>query len=437
MITTIPVFYASTKRNSCRPMLTPKPEFVSRRNVKAVKSISLKYTASQELSSLFEDFRLMCNDAIRIAIQEKPRNRFSLIDQAYTRLKAYGLHTHYVQSACEVAFSAYRNKKRKGIPYIRKAFLKLDNQTYQLNHLLLRIPTSPRHFVFLNLEGSDYHLAFIEDSSLKRGSVTITEQSVSIAFSKEATTLEPLGYMGLDSNERNATVSATNGYERKYVELGEVAEIKERYKESMAKIAKITRGDMRIGKELLSKYGRREKKRTEQRIHKVSKEVVDYAEGNHFAIKMEKLRGIRKLYRKGNGQGTSFRGRMNAWVFGEVQRQIDYKAAWLGVPVFYVNPRGTSRNCPECGSRVISLRDRQLYCLKCDKTWDRDDLASKNIMARAVPRARPSRGSDEGERGDDGSNPLSRWEEVNLGAGKQLPRHRTKLSESGFSPFPQ
>ena len=28
---------------------------------------------------------------------------------------------------------------------------------------------------------------------------------------------------------------------------------------------------------------------------------------------MEKLKGIRKLYRRGNGQGPSFRGRMNSW----------------------------------------------------------------------------------------------------------------------------
>jgi len=117
------------------------------------------------------------------------------------------------------------------------------------------------------------------------------------------------------------------------------------------------------------------------------------------------------IYRKGNGQGTSFRGRMNSRVFGETQRQTDYKAAWLGVAVYYVNPRGTSRCCPDCGSRVSQMQDRKLFCPKCDKTWDRDDLASKNIMACVVPQVRSLRGSGDGERGDDGSNPQSRWGE--------------------------
>src|SRR5438445_12130354 len=69
------------------------------------------------------------------------------------RLKEYGLHTHYILSACEVAYSVYRNKGRKSDPYIERAFLKLDNQSYSLNHLLLRIPTTPRHFVYLTLQG--------------------------------------------------------------------------------------------------------------------------------------------------------------------------------------------------------------------------------------------------------------------------------------------
>jgi hypothetical protein len=108
--------------------------------------ISVAYRASTELSSLFESFCLMCNDAIRIAIGANPKSRFDLIKLACARLNEYGLHSHYVLSACEVSFSAYENKSRKATPYVRKAFFKLDNQSYKLNHLLLRIPTKSRHW---------------------------------------------------------------------------------------------------------------------------------------------------------------------------------------------------------------------------------------------------------------------------------------------------
>jgi putative transposase len=356
----------------------------------------------------------MCNDAIRIAIEEKPKDRFKLIELAYQKLKEYGLHSHYILSACEVAYSVYRNKNRKSVPYIKRAFFKLDNQSYQLNHLLLRIPTTPRHFIFLTLKGSNYHLSFIDGTGLKKGSVTVTEEAVSIAFSNEVPQAVPSGYVGIDVNEKNVTLSATNGYEHKFTTLEEVVEIKNRYREIRANIGRSTRRDKRIASKLLAKYGNREKNRTVQRVHLVTKEITDYARDNQLGIKMERLTGIRKLYRKGNGQAKSYRGRLNTWVFGEVQRQIDYKAAWFGVPAYHVNPKGTSSYCPNCGSRVVPVADRELYCPKCDRTWDRDDLASKNIMVCAVPQARPLRGSGEKEprKQEDAGNPLSRWGEV-------------------------
>jgi hypothetical protein len=116
------------------------------KDVRVVKAIRLGYEASDELSSLFEKFRLMCEDAIRIALKEKPRSKFKLIELAYPRLKEYGLHNHYILSACEVAFSAYKNPRRRSDPCIRKRFIMLDNQSYTLNHLILRIPTKPKRF---------------------------------------------------------------------------------------------------------------------------------------------------------------------------------------------------------------------------------------------------------------------------------------------------
>ncbi|MDV3276890.1 MAG: transposase [Nitrososphaerales archaeon] len=374
-------------------------------------SVKFCYRPSADLSSLFEDFRLMCNDAIGIALKENPKNRFGLIESAYPRLKEYGLHTHYILSACEVAYSVYRNKNRKSDPYIEQAFIKLDNQTYTLNHLLLRIPIRPREFVHLTLQGSDYHLSFIEEPTLKRGSVTITDRTISLAVSKEVVAIEPLGNVGIDVNERNVTASDTLGNTKVY-DTSQVAEVRETYRAIKAKIGHRTRQDRRVGQRLYSKYGKREKDRTIQALHRVSKAIVEHARNNRLGIRMEKLKGIRKLYRKGNGQGTSYRGRMNSWTFHEVQRQVEYKAAWLGVPVSYVNPRGTSRNCAKCHSRMESLEDRRMLC-PCGRVWDRDVNASRNIMmACAVPQARSPKGSSEGERDDDGSNPQSRLVEV-------------------------
>jgi transposase len=150
-------------------------------------------------------------------------------------------------------------------------------------------------------------VSLVDDSSLKRGSVTITPENVVVALSKEAEPFKPVGFIGMDTNRRNATVSTTDGWYKQFEELGEVADIKETYREIRAKISQMTRGDRRIGKELLAKYGQRERDRTVSRLHKVSKQIVDYAREHRLGIKMERLKDIRKLYRRGNGQTSSFR----------------------------------------------------------------------------------------------------------------------------------
>ena len=183
--------------------------------MESVRATRFAYEASQELSSLFEEFRLMCNDAIRIAVTERPRNRFRLIELAYPRLKQYGLHTHYILSACEVAYSAYKDKKRKSIPRIRRPFVKLDSQTYVLNHLIVRIPTRPRHFIYLTLHSSNYHLSFVDDPTLKRGSIILTDSMLTIAFTKKTAEIEPRGRIGIDVNERNVTGADSSGMVQK------------------------------------------------------------------------------------------------------------------------------------------------------------------------------------------------------------------------------
>jgi putative transposase len=379
--------------------------------MKSIRALRFNYDAGEKVHSLLESFRRMCNDAIHIALSQKPKSRFQLINQSYVRLKEYGLHTHYILSACEVAYSVYRNKSRKSCPYVKKPFLKLDNQAYKLDYLLLRIPTAPRNFIHLSLNGSAYHRTFLAEKSLKFGSIMINEKSIVITFSKDVAQFAPWGRIGIDVNERNATWSDTVGNSEPE-DLSRISEIKERYKWIRGKIAQRTQKDMRVQRRLLSRYGERERNRCVQAVHRVSKSIVKHAKENHLGIVMEKLTGIRKLYRKGNGQGTSFRGRMNSWMFREMQRQIEYKATWEGIPVVYVSSRGTSRYCPDCGSLVVPLQERRLYCVRCDRVWDRDELASKNIMMAAslVRAARPPACGCEGEprRREKAGNPRSR-----------------------------
>ena len=128
---------------------------------------------------------------------------------------------------------------------------------------------------------------------------------------------------------------------------------------------------------------------------------------------MENLTGIRKLYRKGNGQGKDYRARLNGWSYFELQRQIDYKAAWEGITVIYVPPHKTSSTCAICGSEISECTERKVYCHKCNRIVDRDENAALNIVKAGVRFAPKGLASEAMVKEQLTPNPLSRCKQVN------------------------
>jgi len=121
-------------------------------------------------------------------------------------------------------------------------------------------------------------------------------------------------------------------------------------------------------------------------------------------IVLENIEGIRRLYRKGNGQGPKYRGRMNGWSFGEAQRQLEYKARWVGLPVIRLSrkeTRSTSVTCPQCGERLQEDKriGRKLWCGKCRVMMDRDVVAAINLSRRGRLRFDRSRTPRESQGG--------------------------------------
>jgi transposase len=65
---------------------------------------------------------------------------------------------------------------------------------------------------------------------------------------------------------------------------------------------------------------------------------------------------------------------------------IEYKATIAGIPVFLVDPRGTSHICPECKHNERANRPNRdtFRCVQCGFSGNADHIAAINIAARAV-----------------------------------------------------
>jgi putative transposase len=203
----------------------------------------------------------------------------------------------------------------------------------------------------------------------------------------------PIGALGIDRNLRNLTVG--NHEKVACCDMSKVVEIGEA---THSIVRSFKRNDVRIRRDISSKYGRRKAERVKRIFHLISKAVVKEAKENNQAIVFENIRDIRRMYQKGNYQGHEFRRQMNNnWPFAEIKRQIEYKAQWEGVPVIHLTKgetRGTSSLCPRCGERLQSDRAhrRQLWCTKCGRWLDRDLVAVMNISRRGWLRFDQSKG---------------------------------------------
>ncbi|MGI0088429.1 MAG: RNA-guided endonuclease InsQ/TnpB family protein [Nitrosotalea sp.] len=307
-------------------------------------------------------------------------SKFKLHYQLYHKLRIDSrFHSKYIYGALECAASklklykkSLKKKPDAKKPYISKNHLIIENQAYKIEEDTIRIPAEPGRYLFIRL--TRYILEKIKDAKL--GSLVITDDKLIISYSRDVTAQKVASFVGIDRNLDNVTTydSARNCFVH---DLSEAQKVIAAY--STVK-SKFRRNDSRIRKKIFQKYGKLQKNRVHDILHCTSKSIVS----QNCGIVMENLKGIRKLYRKGNGQGRKYRRKMNEWSFYELQRQIEYKARWLGLPVEFVKAGGTSSKCAVCGSKLVPEERRKMFCSICKSIVDRDVNAAHNILLRGT-----------------------------------------------------
>jgi hypothetical protein len=156
--------------------------------VKVVKGVKFAYQATPQTRELLSNFRDMVNDAIRICLTENIRGRLNVRDRIYKEFqKKYEVVSIFPYSVAEVTWSILKKHKRwHRKPYAKRLMFKMDAGNTSLNYSILSLPFKRGERVLIPLHYGEYQRSFLMDRTLKRGSVTMTESSIFIAFSKEA-----------------------------------------------------------------------------------------------------------------------------------------------------------------------------------------------------------------------------------------------------------
>jgi putative transposase len=291
----------------------------------------------------------------------------------------------YVSRATIVAKSKlkYFRKARKKNPNIKppnckKPYLIVDMRSYKIIGTTLLIGVRPgRPYVGIPL--NHYTMQQLSDPNIKAGTITITSNSISISIIKNTESIKPVEFIGIDTNLNNITAVHSDGTVDVFSEVSKITKIKERYRKVKSHFK---RNDVRIREKIFQKYGIKQKLKTNQILHTISKKLVMQKK----QLILEDLKGIRKMYKKGNGQGKKYRSRLNGWPFYKLRTQAEYKSEWYnGISVIKPKPNKTSSKCSICGGIVIPEEGRQIRCPVCGHTEDRDINAARNILYKGVP----------------------------------------------------
>jgi putative transposase len=354
--------------------------------IKVTKSLIVEYEKNEEIERLLEDFKNMVNFCIKRGLKYGCSLK-KLHENCYKELKKrYNYSCILFCEAYRIAQSVIRSwkaNKGKEKPVARKKLIRLHKNIFkiELENSQLIVNYKPRQKIFLKLRLSDYHKEQIKNAS-KIGEVLVNEKHAFIPLIYEVDLIKPEKFVAIDVNENNIAFVSSDGKFGK-IETG-IRELKVGYSEKRRKIQKIR--NKRRREKLLKKYREREQNRTKDVLHKISKFIAENFKG--YGIIMENLKWLRRTVnrkvkklnkhnykiQKISVNNDFMKFRLNSFPFRKIQFYIQYKCLLNSSPVYFVDPKNTSKICFRCGGLINSSKN----CPNCG--LDRDINACLNIL---------------------------------------------------------
>jgi len=339
--------------------------------MKVITQIKVQSENPQELLLLMVRFNSVCNYLSEIAFKEKLFHWLPLQRRAYHEIRQiFGITAAEATIAIRKAAYVYRDRARRNqkagfrlggsIPLFKHVYRDgiVDFYNFTASIIVRDKVVLPKH----PKEGT---------LSYRNGKFMIHQ----IVELEAATPYQPKGYLGCDFGVKNILVDS----EGKIYSSGCLNGLRKRHSKLRARLqSKGTRSARR----LLNKRQNKESRFARDINHQISRGVVEKASTATLGIALEDLRGIRGHVKVRKAD----RRQHNSWGFNQLRQFISYKAELKGVPLVLVEPKNTSRTCPECG--YIDKKNRKsqsdFLCIRCGFGQHADIVAARNIASRAA-----------------------------------------------------
>jgi len=129
----------------------------------------------------------------------------------------------------------------------------------------------------------------------------------------------------------------------------------------------------------VKKMGDKEKRTVEDKLHKISRKIVEEAKETDSLIVLGELKGVRE-----EDKGKKMNRIVSQWAYHKLTKMIEYKAKWEEILVVRVSEKNTSKKCHRCGSLDTSRPSQGRFkCHNCGLDHYNADLnGAKNILKR-------------------------------------------------------
>ncbi|MCJ7632273.1 transposase [Candidatus Bathyarchaeota archaeon] len=330
-------------------------------------------TQFAELKETMQQFNEACNTVADTAFQRRVFNNWQLQHLIYRQIREqFHLSSQMAVRAISKVADSYKRDKTTKPTFDLNGAMVYDQRILSWKGL--------EYVSILTLRGRQkipISIGFYQEARIDKirgqADLILRDGKFYLAATIEAPETEPftpIDFLGVDLGVKNI---ATDSDGERWVGK-ELNGIRSRHAKLRSKLQ--TMGT-KSAKRLLKKRSGKEYRFATAINHAISKRIVQKAKDTLRGIALENLKGIRlRVTVKGSRQ----RRVLHSWGFNQLQNFIEYKAKVAGVPVVYIEPKNTSRTCPNCGYIAKTNRDgEQFYCGKCGFVGHADHIAAVNI----------------------------------------------------------
>jgi hypothetical protein len=303
---------------------------------------SLSEPPSAAILSLFSDFRLLTNLALRQALQESVTSRRAL--SRFVRDQAHLLHVNgsHSLSALQIALGLVAGHRRRlrlpgpppRVPYLRRPFLRADDSTFHFDPVSGKLRLSLRRAEWASVTAvvSEYHRRVLADPTLTIKQLHLTSDRMILILEKAVPApYAPTALLALDTNEGSldGVTVGSEGTVPARLDFSEIPTLQHRHMERRRRLARRKATDRRLRRVLLGREGRREHDRVRSRLHVLSKQLVTVAAEHSAAVALEDLS---KLPRRTRGAGGGLPGPVGASRAGREASSTDRSPTRRSLP---------------------------------------------------------------------------------------------------------